>query len=131
MPTFRSSHWQWCFFGLLLMQMACTQHKTVQPVSNPMDAAWSQIRGGISELEIRHANEQDWRKASEPGPQVISSISALRDQIKGLNITDSEREALSTAFRQSSRVVHFGFECNYHALVFFNEAGKCWKVIKW
>lgn len=96
-----------------------------------MVAAWSQIRDGIIELENRHANEEDWRKASESEPLVVSSISALHDQIKGLDLTNSEREALSAAFRQSSRVIHFGFECDYHAMVFFDDSGKAWKVIKW
>ncbi|OYW31616.1 MAG: hypothetical protein B7Z47_00530 [Chthoniobacter sp. 12-60-6] len=131
MPAPRSSLWKCCLFGVLFMEMACAQHKTIQPVSNPMDAAWSEIRDGIGKLENEHAHEDDWRKASEPHPEVVSSISDLNEQTKSLEISVSEREGLPAAFNKSSRVIHFGFECNYHALVFFDEAGKSWKVIKW
>ncbi len=131
MPTPRSPFWKWHLCGLLFMQVACTQHKAVQPVFNPMDAAWSRIREGISKLENEHAPEIEWRKASEPQSSVVASVSDLQDQTKSLEITDSERELLRAAFKRSSRVIHFGFEGNFHALVFFDAAGKSWKVTKW
>jgi hypothetical protein len=96
-----------------------------------MDAGWSRIRDRIDKLGDEHAHEADWRKASEPQSEVVSSISDLHEQTKDLEITAAEREVLPAAFNKSSRVVNFGFECNYHALVFFDQAGKCWKVIKW
>jgi hypothetical protein len=96
-----------------------------------MDAAWSKIRDGIAKLEDEHAHENDWRKASEPQPELVSSISALQVHTKDLEIAASERVGLPAAFNKSSRVIQFGFECNYHALVFFDESGKSWKVIKW
>jgi len=40
-------------------------------------------------------------------------------------------ESLRDAFNKSSKVVHYGFDCNYHALVFFDEAKRAWKVIKY
>lgn len=113
------------------MQAACNQPRAVQPVFNPMDTAWSGIRDGINKLEDQHANEDGWRKASEPPPEVISSISDLHERTKHLEITVTEREGLPAAFNRSSRVIHFGFEGNFHALVFFDESGKSWKVIKW
>lgn len=127
----RSSLWKWYFCGLLFMQMNCAQHKAVQLVANPMDAAWSKIRHGIDKLEEEHASEKEWRKASEPQPKVLGSAADLYDQTKGLKIASSENDDLSAAYYRSSRVIHFGFTCDYHALVFFDEAGKSWKVIKW
>jgi hypothetical protein len=55
----------------------------------------------------------------------------LHEQTKGLRVTEAEKEELPAAFKKSSRVIEFGFEGDYHALVFFDEAGKSWKVIKW
>lgn len=132
MPAPRSSLWKWCLCGLLFVQVACTQPQALQqPVANPMDAAWSRIRDGINKLGDQHANENDWRKASEPEPKVIRSMADLHEQTMELEITASEREELPAAFNKSSRVIQFGFECNYHALVFFDEARSSWKVIKW
>jgi hypothetical protein len=52
-------------------------------------------------------------------------------ETKELNLTPGDRAGLPDDFSNSSRVVHFGFDCDFHALVFFDDSKRAWKVIKW
>ena len=124
---------KWCLCVLSVVLLACSQHKPVQPVYNPMEAAWSGIRENINKLESEHVFEDEWRKAAElhPEPKAVQSITELKKQTEGMEFTSLERDQLTKDFNISSRVIHFGFECNYHALVFFDDAKRAWKVIKW
>lgn len=129
------SFWKWCVCVLAVDLMSCAHEKPTQPISNPMEAAWAGVRSAINKLDEDHASEDEWRKANvpppEPGPEVVRSIAALSELTKDLGLTDAERLELPAAYNKSSQVVHFGFECNYHALVFFDDAKRAWKVIKW
>jgi len=127
------SSWSWCLGVLTVILMSCAQDKPIQPIFNPMEGAWAGIRDGINKLDKDHASEDEWRKASEPhpGPDVVVTIAVLNELTKNLGLTEAERSELTAAFNKSSRVVHFGFECDYHALVFFDDAERAWKVIKY
>lgn len=119
-----------CFF------VGCQSHEpVVTNEANLMLGIWAGVMDGINKLEDAHASEDEWRKASvpppEPKPEVVRSITALNELTKDLGLTDAQRLELPAAYNKSSRVIHFGFECNYHALVFFDDAKRAWKVIKW
>jgi hypothetical protein len=100
------------------------------PFPNIMEAAWAGIRADIDKLEVGHARLDEWKK-STPEFNAISSLPALKENTQNLGISDDEQRELHDAFAKSSSVFHFGYECNYHALVFFDAAKRAWKVIKW
>lgn len=96
-----------------------------------MESIWSGIGDDINKLEEEHADENRWReKSNAPESKQINSVSELIERTKGLSISPRQK-VLSDAFNKSSRVVHFGFDCDFHALVFFDDARRSWKVIKW
>lgn len=100
--------------------------------NNPMPRIWAGIGAGITELENAHAPEDAWAKeATGADPRPIRSLAELMEETKELNLTPRDRAGLPDDFSNSSRVVHFGFDCDFHALVFFDDSKRAWKVIKW
>lgn len=95
-----------------------------------MEAAWAGIRAGIDKLEDDHAHLDEWKKSTSQF-RAVSSLTALTEETRNLSISDVERKELAEDFAKSSSVFHFGYECDYHALVFFDNARKAWKVIKY
>ena len=94
-----------------------------------MPAIWSGIRTDIDKLEARHAPKTDWDK-SAPENFRITSIAKLLEVVPQ-PLSKSEAEDISDQFRTSALTLHYGFDCNFHALVFFDGEMKSRKVIKW
>lgn len=95
-------------------------------VGNPMQAAWGVIAEEINELERTHAAVAEWRRGSESAVLVNSEEELLALVPSGLS-----NKLVRLEFARSAKVIHFGFECDYHALVFFDGGGRAREVFKW
>lgn len=109
---------------------SCSSKVETVPVPNPMDSIWAGIRDEICHLEETHATLDEWRqRAAEE--QVLQSADELLSTLRETSLTDVD---LAEALRKRSsaaKVIHFGFDCDYHALVFFDKGNRAESVIKW
>lgn len=94
-----------------------------------MPAIWSGIRADIDKLEATHAPKTDWDKSAAEKIR-ITSIAKLPEVIPP-PLSESEADEMSNQFRASALTVQYGFDCDFHALVFFDTEMKTRKVIKW
>lgn len=101
---------------------------TVSSVShseNAMQDSWTEVRSTINRLEVEHATEAQWKMKSESS-EVVPSVSALVD-ICPMCVTI---KGIAQDFQRSPKVVHFGFEGGFHALVFFDATGRSGRVLR-
>ncbi len=95
-----------------------------------MPEIWKSIADGITNLETESAAESEWIEASESS-EPVTTVSQALFLANRLDMPRTQRKEISDAFGTSATVRHFGFECDFHALAFFDRHGKAWKVIKW
>ena len=116
--------------AVLAVVGSCVSKVATVPPPNPMDSIWAGIRDDICRLEETHASLDEWRqRAAEE--QVLQSADELRSALRETGLTEVD---LAEALRKRSRaakVIHFGFDCDYHALVFFDKGKRAESVIKW
>lgn len=94
-------------------------------VFNPMPAIWRGVCEGIDDREKRHASYEEWRSDAESHER-LESYQALMSALPA----GYPAAGLAKSFASSSKVIKFGFEGNFHAIVFFDSNGRSWKVIK-
>lgn len=97
---------------------------------NPMESVWASVSADIDRLERAHAPRSEWIKAASDSTRV-SSLPQLHSIIVGVHLEETERQHLDHIFRSSQRTTLFGFEQNFHALVFFDARDVSTHVVKW
>lgn len=109
-----------------------TNEPVAPPTINLIDEIWASIRAEIDRLEQEHATSAEWQKAKALEDSArVKSLENLHSIIKGLELDASEKKQLDELFTNSSKTMHFGFECQYHALVFFDSNDRSKYVVKW
>ncbi len=86
------------------------------------------MRSEVDSLE--GASKDKWISGSGSHEE-IKSLKELQELIQPISFTDSERMQLMTDFGRAHSTTHFGFDGNYHALVFFNSSGIPIREEKW
>ena len=99
------------------------------PVFNPMPTLWTGIREDIDKLEARQASQSEWDKLAAEKLR-ITSVAKLLEMVPQ-PLSKSEAEEITERFHTSALTVHYGFDSNFHALVFFDSELRARKVIKW
>jgi len=94
-----------------------------------MPGIWSSIRADIVRLEAKHAPKHEWNEATSESSK-ITSIQSLLETVPP-DIAENDGSAIADLFSKSSEVVHYGFEGDYHAVVFFDVSKRPIKVLKW
>ena len=124
MPTVRLL----CLMVILMFSNSCAHRHRTPDVYNPMPELWKSIADRIDAMEREHAPDAVWRENKDSGsiPQEIRTASELFSACPA----GYPSQGLQTDFARSTKVVHYGFECDYHAIVFFDADGRAWKVIK-
>lgn len=106
-----------------------TPPPTVREFENPMPKVWAMLEGQIAILKKVGATQAQWTKAAD-NALPISSIAELRGAIAATGVPadaverERQQEHLERLFRTSHHVIHFGFECDFHAIVFFDSRGR-------
>ncbi len=94
-----------------------------------MPALWSGIKADIDKLEARQAPKSEWDKSAAEKLRITSIVKLL--EVMPQSLAKSEADEISDQFHTSALTVHYGYDCDYHALVFFDAGMKAQKVIKW
>jgi len=117
--------------AVLIAMVSCGSTKVVVPSQpNPMESIWADILSNIVRLDAMHASMADWQKSStEEHP--LRSSDEVRTVLKSTRLTLDEVDQAVRAFKAASRSVHFGFDCDYHALVFFDKKDRSSSAILW
>lgn len=111
--------------GCLLLSDACTQAPPPPANPNPMAELWRGITARIDAMERAHAGEATWRENSNSAKVIRTAAelaAACPEEYRG-------REWHS-AFARSTKVIRFGFDCDFRSIVFFDATGRSWRVIK-
>ena len=94
-----------------------------------MPKIWASLEDRISLLKKVSATQAQWTKAAEDASPV-STITELRVAILATGVpadaveSQRQQEHLERLFYTSHHVIHFGFECDFHAIVFFDSRGR-------
>tara|TARA_R110002049_G_scaffold160606_1_gene325581 strand:- start:551 stop:937 length:387 start_codon:yes stop_codon:yes gene_type:complete len=119
------------FLSLLGAGVSCeTKESPEIPPPNPMEFVWESIRGEINHLEASHATLKDWRQAAGEEQQ-LNTADETRAFLEGTGLSSNDIDHATSSFSTAAKVIHFGFDCNYHALVFFDQADRASFVINW
>lgn len=121
------------FLSLLvlpLLSCSSSQEGAQIPVVNPMPAIWDSTRNEIVRLKEAKATASQWKEKAESSEKVVSK-KALAQLTHDVDLTDAERASLLKQHQNSAQTVHYGFEGNFHALVFFNSQGSAQNTLLW
>ena len=118
----------WIGFAVFCLP-GCSVEKKIAPVCNPMPSIWAGIVDKIADLESRQATIQEWDQAAESA-HVIKDGQELIQFVNLRGFSSSERFLSTENFRKASVVKHYGFGCNFSALVFFGNNKRPICVIK-
>ena len=98
------------------------------PPDGMEDEIFASIRNQINSLE--QSPKSEWKSATGHAEEILS-LEALRELTKDVGFEDHERMQLTEDFAKADSVTHFGFDCNYHALVLFDVSEMPFRVAKW
>ncbi len=114
----------------ILCIVSCEDARTSSGHVNPMLGIWNQIASTIDNLEASKATPDKWAANAEHSEEVHTEqqMSLL---IARMAMPADERAALVRIYKSSDKVVHYGFEGDFHALVFFDDQSKAQRVVKW
>jgi hypothetical protein len=104
----------------------CAQPRLIEP--DPSAAIMDAITGRMDELKRTDADRSEWNKAAYSAT-VLKTLSDLHNALPvGVPANEIERQRerrhLDHLFRTSSVAVHYGFECDFRAIVFFDRKGR-------
>jgi hypothetical protein len=113
----------------VLLLFGCA-HTYPLPESNPngTEEMFASMRSEVDVLE--GASKENWISGSG-SHQEIQSLRELDELIQPISFTETERMQMFSDYKKAHSVAHFGFDGNYHALVFFNSSGNPIRVEKW
>ena len=102
-----------------------------RPVSepNPMPALWATSRTTIDRLEITHASPEKWAAVAVCSTR-ITSHGQLNQTLHYAGLDEAAICSVLAEWGKHDPVIHYGFDSNDHALVFFS-SGRAVKVFKW
>jgi len=95
-----------------------------------MELIWEGIRGKIVYLEESHATLAEWREAG-PQEQRLNDVDEARYSLEGTGLAPEDIDQALARLPRATKTIHFGFDCDYHALVFFDKTDRASSVIKW
>ena len=130
-------NWSRPFFGIAAILAAfastgCSSTKNNAPVIiNPMPEIWARIEREIQGLKAGRSTYSQWKAAASVSglPEPVTSIDRLRSVFAATGkpandaLAQQHEKELIERFLSAPRTVHFGFECDFHAIVFFDKHG--------
>lgn len=99
-----------------------------EKINSGAEEMFATSRSQIDSLE--NSSKADWIKSSGSHEE-IESLAELKQLIHSVSFTEAERSQLAVDFHQAHSTTHFGFDCDYHALVLFDSSGTPIRIEKW
>ena len=112
-----------------LFAAGCATRPATAVTYNPMPEFWASIAGGIAALKKVNATRTQWTKAADSASPILT-VAQLHTAIAATgapaDAVERQRQLdhLESLFHTSRRTIHFGFECDHHAIVFFDSQGR-------
>lgn len=118
--------------GIAVVMMSCgprlSEAHQEKPI-NPMPEIWQSTTEDISTLEQSRASRKEWDRKAE-SRQTVHNTTELSATLARSGLSSRDRTEAARRFQDAEAVVHYGFEGNFHALVFFR-SGTPFLVKKW
>ncbi len=115
------------------MIVACGSQPTREPFSvmaNPMPNIWASVVDEILRLEKTKSTKSEWSAVAES-----EELVEAREQLEGIlnesKLSEQERMLALQMFQSGPLITHFGFDADYHALVFFDATQRSTRVFAW
>lgn len=119
--------------NIVWLLAACTSQdktKRVEIVPNPMATLWNKVGDKVELLGSRNASRSEWKSESE-SEEPITNQRQLRECIERSRLETHAKTEAFEIFRTSEFVAHYGFDADYHALVFFDKSRHSIRAFKW
>jgi hypothetical protein len=112
--------------------VGCAAKPQNQPyaITNPMPEIWAGLERKIQGLKEAQSTYSQWKMAATESAEPVTSLEQLRLAFAATGKPADEgtakrdEELLVSHFLSAPRTVHFGFECDFHAIVFFDKLGR-------
>ena len=95
-----------------------------------MTGLWASVGDEIRSLEDTKSIKAKWSAAAESEEPVKT-----REQLDGIlnrsRLSEQERTQARQMFKAGQLIAHFGFDADYHALVFFDATQRPARVFAW
>lgn len=117
----------------------CQTESTIRAINSPFDAPipntapnlWADVRNEIERLERSGAPLSKWKESSESNERV-TTILRLHEITESIKFkSEPEKRKFDQLYSSGPETYHFGFEGNFHALVFFDASQNPMEVLKW
>lgn len=95
-----------------------------------MLSMWSKVGDQIELLESKNATQREWKSASE-SEVLIKSSEQLAELIERSRLEPKVKSDILQGYNPNRLTAHYGFDADYHALVFFDKVQKSTRVFKW
>ena len=93
-----------------------------QQPPDPMSSIWNDYGTKIDSLATSGTSIQAWRDSPPESEKIIMSEGELRQILSRYESLSTERiDHFCRLFKRARRTVHYGFELDFRALVFFDE----------
>jgi hypothetical protein len=104
----------------------CAQPRLIEP--DPSADIMNAITGRMDRLKQTDADRSEWNKAASSA-NVLHTLTDLHKALPiGVPASEIERQQerrhLDHLFRTSYVAVHYGFDCDFQAIVFFDRKGR-------
>lgn len=96
---------------------------------NPMPAIWRNVSSQIARLERSSATKSEWA-SSASSSDAVTSHENLTLILGRSRLVEADQMETNKLFKSVDEVMHFGFDDDFHALVFFIR-GRPVAVKKW
>lgn len=83
-----------------------------------MPGIWHSIGAQVAALQSSHALKTQWAEAAEFS-QPVQSMKDLLRVLSQSRLSESDIRQVRSHYREGCDLVHYGFEADYHALVYF------------
>lgn len=106
---------------LLCCSVSQPNEAEIQQTPDPMTSIWNDYGTKIDSLAKSGTSIKAWRDLPPESEKVIGSEGELRQLLSRYESLSTERiDHYCRLFKRSTRTVNYGFELDFHALVFFD-----------
>ncbi len=99
-----------------------TKDTLVQEPPDPMSSIWKDYGDKIDSLATPGTSIQSWSDLPPESERLITGESELREILSRYNsVSATQAEHYCELLKRARKTVHYGFELDFRALVFFDE----------
>lgn len=117
------------FYAVIVASCTHQEGDPITIVPNTMIDEWRDFSDYLRGLESRRETPSAWDERAGKS-EVISDFHNLENRLESQGVGGIDKEELRAAWKASDLVKLYGYDCDFHALVFFKE-NKTFKAWYW